>query len=114
MKIGLQSASAVVLALVASTAFAVDHSAHMAHGATAPAVAAAPMSDGEIKKVDRQARKVTVKHGPLASVNMPPMTMAFGVSNEALLEGINAGDKIQFVVEKRGPALVITRMERVQ
>ncbi|HJV75339.1 MAG TPA: copper-binding protein [Noviherbaspirillum sp.] len=114
MKIGVQSASALVLALAAATAFAVDHSAHMSHGAAAPAVAAAPMSEGEIKKVDRQARKITIKHGPLASVNMPPMTMAFGVSNEALLEGINTGDKIKFVVERKGPALVISRMERVQ
>jgi Cu(I)/Ag(I) efflux system periplasmic protein CusF len=55
---------------------------------------------GEIQKVDRAARKLTIKHGEIRNVEMPPMTMVFQVGDVAMLEKLKAGDKIRFAVEK--------------
>lgn len=76
-----------------------------AHGAThppsaSPAGAAAAMADGEVKKVDKGAGKVTIKHGPLANLDMPPMTMVFRVKDAAMLDRLKAGDAIRFKAEK--------------
>ncbi len=84
----------------------------MSHGAHAPAAAA--LSEGEVKKVDKQARKITIKHGPLANLNMPPMTMAFKVSDDTALDSLNAGDRIKFVAGRQGAAFVVSRVERMQ
>lgn len=82
------------------------------HGASHPAStssAAAPasssgiaaaMSDGEVKKVDKSAGKVTIKHGPLANLDMPPMTMVFRVKDPSMLDQLKAGETIQFKAEK--------------
>lgn len=118
MNILVRSASAVVFAMAATTAFAAeDHSAHMSHVAHAPATAtatAAALSEGEIKKVDRQARRITIKHGPLANLNMPPMTMAFKVSDDSQIDSLNTGDRIKFVAGRQGAAYVVSRVERMQ
>jgi Cu(I)/Ag(I) efflux system protein CusF len=62
--------------------------------------AAAAMSDGEVKKVDKGAGKVTIKHGPLANLDMPPMTMVFRVKDPAMLDQLKAGEAIRFKAEK--------------
>jgi Cu/Ag efflux protein CusF len=72
---------------------------------------AQPQSDGEIKKVDKEAGKITVKHGVLANLDMPPMTMVFKVKDAAMLEQVKAGDKVKFTVEKLNGALTITALQ---
>ncbi len=72
---------------------------------------AATFTDGEVRKVDKSAGKVTVKHGPIANLDMPPMTMVFRVSQAALLDQLKAGDKIRFAAEKVDGAITITRVE---
>ena len=81
-----------------------DHTAH--HPATAASAAA--MTEGEIRKVDRDAKKITIKHGEIKNLDMPPMTMVFQVKDLALLETLKAGDKIRFTVEKTAAGLVVT------
>jgi len=71
----------------------------------------APLADGEIRKVDREAKKLTIKHGPIANLDMPPMTMVFQVKDPALLEKVKAGDKIMFRAEKIGSAYTATHIE---
>jgi Cu(I)/Ag(I) efflux system periplasmic protein CusF len=61
---------------------------------------AASLTDGEIKRVDLEAGKVTIKHGPIKNLDMPPMTMVFAVREGAPLAGLKAGDKIRFAVTK--------------
>lgn len=80
------------------------------HRPAAVAVAgAAEPTAGEVRKIDRQARKITIKHGEIKSLDMPPMTMVFQVKDAALLETVKAGDKVRFVVEKTDAgAFVIT------
>ncbi len=69
------------------------------------------MSSGEVKKVDKDAGKITIKHGPLANLGMRGMTMVFHVADPAMLDQVKAGDKIAFIAEKRNGALVVTKME---
>ncbi|MCU0506818.1 MAG: copper-binding protein [Anaerolineae bacterium] len=96
--------------LIAAPAF----SQHAQHGANhaAPGAASAALSDGEVRKVDKETRKITIRHGPLANLDMPPMTMVFQVRDPALLERVQAGDKVRFLAEKDGTAYVVTRIEK--
>ena len=57
-------------------------------------------TEGEVKKVDKAAGKLTLKHGPIASLEMPPMTMVFRVKDPAMLEKVKAGDAVSFKAEK--------------
>lgn len=69
------------------------------------------MSNGEIKKVDKDAGKVTIKHGELKNLDMPPMTMVFRVKDPSMLENLKAGDQVGFVADKVSGQLVVTRVE---
>ena len=70
------------------------------------------LADGEIRKVDREAKKLTIKHGPIPNLDMPPMTMVFQVKDPAMLERVKAGDKIKFSAEKVGGAYTVTSIEK--
>jgi len=74
-------------------------------------VMAQPLSDGEVRNVDKDAKKITIKHGPLANLDMPPMTMVFQVQDPAMLEQVKAGDKVKFQAEKVGGAFTVTKIE---
>jgi Cu/Ag efflux protein CusF len=69
------------------------------------------MAEGEIRKVDKDAKKITIKHGPLQKLEMPAMTMVFQVKDLAMLEQVKAGDKIKFEAEKIGGAFTVTKIE---
>ncbi len=71
----------------------------------------APMSEGEVRKIDKEAGKITIKHGPLANLDMPSMTMVFRVKDPAMLDQVKEGDKIKFVAERMNGALTVTQME---
>lgn len=78
---------------------------------TEPAAAAASMSSGEIKKVDKEAAKLTIKHGPIANLDMGAMTMVFRVSDPAMLERVKPGDKVSFVAERVNGAITVTKLD---
>jgi Cu(I)/Ag(I) efflux system protein CusF len=80
----------------------------LALGATA---AQAQLAEGEIRKVDMEAKKITIKHGPVPSIDMPPMTMVYQVKDAALLERVKAGDKVKFDARKVDGQYVVTRIE---
>ncbi len=89
-----------------------DHG-HAGHGkpaATAATSAAADMVDGEVRKVDKAAAKVTLKHGEIKSLEMPGMTMVFQVKDPAMLDAVKAGDKVRFKAEKAGSSFVVTEL----
>jgi len=80
--------------------------------ATLPQTAdAADMTDGEIRKVDRDNKKITIKHGEIKNLDMPGMTMVFQVKDPAFLDQVKKGDKVKFRVEKSGTAFVITEIQ---
>jgi Cu(I)/Ag(I) efflux system protein CusF len=86
-----------------------DHEAHHAVVAAAPSQAA--LSDGVIRKIDRQASEVTIAHGPLVNLGMPPMTMTFHVKTPALLAGVKEGSKVRFVAESVNGELTVVALQ---
>ena len=79
--------------------------------ATASSAGATSFAEGEIKKIDKSAEKITIKHGPLTSLNMPPMTMVFRVKDAAMLDQVKSGDKVKFIAEKINGALTVTTLQ---
>lgn len=71
----------------------------------------APLSQGEVRKVDAAAQKITLRHGPIASIGMPPMTMVFEVARPELLEGVSLGEKVRFQVQQQGSRYVVTELQ---
>ena len=69
------------------------------------------MVDGEVRKVDKENQKITLKHGEIKNLEMPGMTMVFKVKDPAMLDKVKAGDKIRFTAEKASGAIVVTDIE---
>jgi uncharacterized cupredoxin-like copper-binding protein/Cu/Ag efflux protein CusF len=87
-----------------------------ASGATAApsaqaSTAAGTMTEGEVRKVDKESKKITLKHGEIKNLEMPGMTMVFQVKDPAMLDAVKQGDKVQFKAEKAGGAIVITDIQ---
>ncbi len=72
--------------------------------------AAAEMTDGEIRKVDKNSKKITIKHGAIRNLDMPPMTMVFHAKDAAMLEKVQKGDKVKFRAAMDGSAMVVTEI----
>lgn len=105
----LASAAALMLAALAHAQPAASVAA-----STAPITdqaAAAGLADGEIRKVDKDNKKLTLKHGPLKNLDMRGMTMVFQVKDDAMLDKVQVGDKVRFQAEKIDGKLVVTRIE---
>lgn len=92
---------AIMLALAANTALATSP----------PAITAPEMTAAEVKKVDRETKKITLKHEPIKHLDMPAMTMVFQVKDDKLLDAAKAGDKIAFGVERVKGGYAITAIE---
>jgi Cu/Ag efflux protein CusF len=73
---------------------------------------AATLVDGEVREIDKGSKSLTIKHGPIANVDMPAMTMAYQVKDPKMLNELKAGDKIKFAVDKMGGTYIVTRIER--
>jgi Cu/Ag efflux protein CusF len=87
--------------------------------ATAGAVAigavwaqASPAADGEVRKIDKAQARITLKHGEIKNLDMPPMTMVFRVRNAALLDAVAVGDKIKFSAAKIDGDYVVTEIKK--
>ena len=83
------------------------------HKSTQPVVVAqaVAMTEGEVRKVDKAAKKITLKHGPIVNLDMPAMTMVFQVSDPAMLDKVKAGDKVKFAAAKIDGSFVATKIE---
>jgi Cu/Ag efflux protein CusF len=90
-----------------------DHSAHHP-AATATAPAADDMADAEVRKVDKDAAKITLKHGEIKSLEMPPMTMVFNVKDKAMLDWVKAGDKVRFKAVNEAGKYTVTEIQATQ
>lgn len=72
------------------------------------------LTDAEVRKVDKAAAKLTLKHGEIKHLDMPPMTMVFQVRDKALLDTVKAGDKVRFRAAQEGGQYVVTAIEVVR
>lgn len=77
--------------------------------ATTPATES--LADGEVLKVDKGAGKLTLRHGPIPSLDMPKMTMVFRVKDPAMLDQVKAGDRVRFAADKIGGQYTVVGIE---
>lgn len=75
---------------------------------------AMPMAEGVVRRIDLNNGKITLRHGPIASIHMPPMTMAYPVKPPALLNGVKVGDKVKFQAERVNGSYIVTAIEVVR
>lgn len=99
------TAAACILSLGVSSV------AHAQEKATDVKTSPAAMTDGEVRKVDKDAKKITIKHGEIKNLEMPGMTMVFQVKDPAMLDKVKAGDKVKFTAEQIGGAIVVTDIQ---
>ena len=108
---------AVASFVTASLATAVDAGAQTTpasgadHAAHHPMTAAAPQSEGEVRKVDKAQGKLTLRHGPLENLAMPAMTMVFKVADPKMLDSLKDGDKVKFTADRVNGAITVTAIE---
>ncbi|QGZ42368.1 Cu/Ag efflux protein CusF [Pseudoduganella flava] len=100
-------------ALIGLSATVQGPAAHAQQAASAPAADTA-LTGGEIKKVDKEAGKVTIQHGELRNLGMPAMTMVFRVRDRAMLDKVRQGDKVRFRAERVDGALAVTAIEKAE
>jgi Cu(I)/Ag(I) efflux system periplasmic protein CusF len=70
--------------------------------------------DGQVTKIDRSAEKITIKHGPIKKFDMDGMSMVFRVQDPAMLKQVNAGDKVQFDVDKINGQFTIIKIQKAK
>ena len=74
--------------------------------------AQAPDAEGEVRKIDKAQAKITLKHGEIKNLDMPPMTMVFRVADPKMLDSVTVGDKVRFAAEKQGGNYTVTAISK--
>lgn len=97
-------------AATAQTAAPADHNAHHPQ-VQSGAAASADFTEGEVRKVDKAAGKITLRHGEIKSLEMPAMTMVFVAAKPEMLDEVKAGDKVQFRATNQGGAFTVTEIQ---
>jgi Cu/Ag efflux protein CusF len=72
---------------------------------------AAEYTKGEVTKVDVKQKKITIKHEPLANLDMPAMTMVFVVAADAMLEKVKPGQAIEFVADRVNGRITVVEIK---
>ena len=101
-------------ALLSAAAFAAPqaYAAHVpSHVEPRTAAAVDGYTEAEVRKVDKEAGKITLRHGPIASLEMPAMSMVFRAKDPAMLDRVKEGDKVLFKAEKIQGALTVTDLQ---
>mgnify|MGYP003393862313 CR=1 FL=1 len=99
----------VLAAAIALSVGSIHAVAQSNKAASAPT--ASPIADGEVRKIDKDAGKVTIRHGEIKNLDMPAMTMVFRVKDPVMLDKLQPGDKIKFNAEKIGGQYTVTGFE---
>ena len=101
--------AALSIALLTPLAALADDAHHKP--AAAATAGAGEMTDGEVRKIDLEAGKVTLKHADIKSLDMPAMTMVFVVKDKAMLDKLKTGDKIRFKAINDGGKYTLTEIQ---
>lgn len=81
---------------------------------TGYAQTAADMAEAEVRKIDKDNKKITLKHGAIKNLDMPPMTMVFQVNDAALLDKVQAGDKVRFRAANEAGKFTVTEIQPIK
>ena len=79
--------------------------------ATATPAVSTKLTSGEVRKIDTEQGKLTIKHAAIDNLQMPGMTLVFKATDSAMLQKLQVGDNIQFVAEKANGAIVVTNIQ---
>lgn len=97
--------------IAATTVFTMAHAQTSAPAASGVMpMSAAAMTDGEVRKIDKENKKITLKHGEIKNLDMPGMTMVFQVKDPSMLESVKQGDKVMFKAEKANGVIIVTEI----
>ncbi len=84
----------------------------LAAAAQAAPTGQADLASGEVRRINKEQNKITLRHGEIRSLEMPPMTMVFTVRDPRLLDAVKVGDKVLFRAAKEdGGSYVVTAIE---
>lgn len=72
------------------------------------------LSDGEVKKIDKDNSKITLRHGEIKNLDMPGMTMVFAVKDKPLLDKVHPGDKVKFRAISDNGQLLVTDLQALR
>jgi Cu(I)/Ag(I) efflux system periplasmic protein CusF len=103
----LASAALALASVISSSAFAQHKMEHN----KVEVVAKPGMTDGEVRKIDKEAGKITIKHGEIKHMDMPPMTMVFVVKDKALFDKTAVGAKILFMAAHENGQMIVTEIQ---
>jgi len=107
-KLCISAALVAASAMVPLLAFAqADHQA----APPVPAGSEVTLTAGVVRKIDKEAGKVTIRHEPIRNLDMPAMTMVFRVKDPAMLDKLKPGDKINFAADKVDGNFTVMRFE---
>ena len=105
----------ILLSLAAATGVhaqpATEGHEHHHSAASGSAGAGTSMTEGEVRKVDRDAGKLTLRHGPIPNLEMPDMTMVFRVADPKMLDGLQPKQKVRFKADRVGGQLTVMQIE---
>jgi len=73
--------------------------------------AAPTLTDGEVRKIDKENKKITLKHAEIKNLDMPPMTMVFQLKDPAWLDKLKVGSKVRFAAENSASGMVVTELQ---
>ena len=78
------------------------------------AFAQASPVNGEVKKIDEAAGKITLKHGPIKNLDMEDdsMTMVFRIQDSAMLKSLKVGDKVKFDADRVNGQITVTAIQK--
>ncbi len=86
-------------------------SGHAHNHAAASADSQTTWAEGEVRRIDKDNRKITLRHGEIKNLNMPPMSMVFQVKDPALLDKAAVGAKVRFQAVQEGGSYLLTALE---
>jgi Cu(I)/Ag(I) efflux system protein CusF len=71
-------------------------------------------TNAEIRKIDKNAGKVTLKHGEIKNLGMQPMAMEFEAKDKKMLDKFKVGDKVRFRAVSESGKFVLRDIERAK
>jgi Cu/Ag efflux protein CusF len=108
--LGAATLGAALLLAPAAALAQTGHGGHGSHGAAATAAKESDFVDAEVRRVDADRQRVTLRHGEIAALEMPPMTMVFAVADASWLGTLKAGDRVQVKITQRGSTYTVTAL----
>lgn len=118
----LMSATGPLYAQTSEAAEHAGHGHHADHGSSADAPAAGAsastssstvLSEGEVVRWNAATRRITLRHGELRNLDMPPMTMVFRVRETPADSILVPGARVRFLAERDIGGFVVSRIEPV-